>query len=87
MGFLTEWQLYAQQVEGETWKDVRLEAERVNKMSGALVSYPPHWVAGWAWRVRVLMGYTDEQVGQLYELMQALKNKGEGEPEGEPKGH
>ena len=33
VGFLTEWQLYAQKLEGDSWKDERMEAGKVEKMS------------------------------------------------------
>ncbi|KAA8906272.1 hypothetical protein FN846DRAFT_719964 [Sphaerosporella brunnea] len=58
VGFLTEWQLYAQALEGDTWKGQRLEKEKIEKMS-------------------------DEQVGQLYELMRNIKGLGEGQGEGD----
>ncbi|KAK2832060.1 hypothetical protein FQN49_006891 [Arthroderma sp. PD_2] len=54
IGFLTEWQLYAQQLEGDSWKEGKLDKAKIDKMS-------------------------DQQIGQLYELMQAIKNNdGEG---------
>ena len=31
---MTEWQLYAQQVEGEAWKGDKLDKAKVDKMSG-----------------------------------------------------
>ncbi|CDO54088.1 similar to Saccharomyces cerevisiae YDR511W ACN9 Protein of the mitochondrial intermembrane space, required for acetate utilization and gluconeogenesis [Geotrichum candidum] len=46
VGFLTQWQNYAEQIEGDTWKTQKLDMEKLSKMS-------------------------DEQVIQLYELMQA----------------
>ncbi|KAI0904014.1 hypothetical protein F4824DRAFT_467098 [Ustulina deusta] len=52
IGFLTEWQLYAQQIEGDSWKGEKLDPAKVAKMS-------------------------DQQIGQMYELMQAIKNSGE----------
>ncbi|KAJ9212822.1 hypothetical protein DTO166G4_5634 [Paecilomyces variotii] len=52
IGFLTEWQLYAQQVEGDKWKGEKLDKAKLDKMS-------------------------DQQLGQLYELMRAIQNKGE----------
>ncbi|KAL3460430.1 hypothetical protein BJX64DRAFT_184508 [Aspergillus heterothallicus] len=59
IGFLTEWQLYAQKIEGDTWSGEKLDKSKLDKMS-------------------------DQQLGQLYELMQTIKNKdGEGEGEGE----
>ncbi|KAF1988336.1 putative ACN9 family domain-containing protein [Aulographum hederae CBS 113979] len=48
IGFLTEWQSYVQQVEGETWRGEKLDKEKIDKMS-------------------------DQQIGQLYELMQAIR--------------
>ncbi|CAP69477.1 uncharacterized protein PODANS_1_11390 [Podospora anserina S mat+] len=51
IGFLTEWQLYAQKVEGDAWRGEKLDEGKIQKMS-------------------------DEQIGQLYELMQAIQKKG-----------
>ncbi|KAL3436235.1 hypothetical protein BDV09DRAFT_165707 [Aspergillus tetrazonus] len=61
IGFLTEWQLYAQKLEGDSWIGEKLDQGKLDKMS-------------------------DQQLGQLYELMQTIQNKdgkGEGEGEGE----
>ncbi|OJD16489.1 acetate non-utilizing protein 9, mitochondrial [Emergomyces pasteurianus Ep9510] len=52
VGFLTEWQLYAQKLEGDTWRGEKLDKAKIDKMS-------------------------DQQIGQLYELMNALKKKDE----------
>lgn len=35
VGFLTQWQDYAQQLEGETWRDEKLDRTMIDKMSGA----------------------------------------------------
>lgn len=56
IGFLTEWQLYAQKIEGDSWVGEKLDPGKVEKMS-------------------------DQQIGQLYELMQAIKKQRE---EGDP---
>ncbi|EHA48948.1 hypothetical protein MGG_17437 [Pyricularia oryzae 70-15] len=53
IGFLTEWQLYAQQVEGESWLGEKIDQAKVEKLS-------------------------EQQVGQLYELMMAIKSRREG---------
>ncbi|EEH47687.1 acetate non-utilizing protein 9, mitochondrial [Paracoccidioides brasiliensis Pb18] len=50
VGFLTEWQSYAQKLEGDTWQGEKLDKAKIDKMS-------------------------DQQIGQLYELMNAIKNK------------
>ncbi|VVT55399.1 uncharacterized protein SAPINGB_P004577 [Magnusiomyces paraingens] len=50
VGFLTQWQKYAESIEGDTWKQDKLDMEKLSKMS-------------------------DEQLVQLYELMQATKDE------------
>ncbi|TVY59177.1 Succinate dehydrogenase assembly factor 3, mitochondrial [Lachnellula cervina] len=35
IGFLTEWQLYAQKLEGDSWIGERMDAGKIEKMSGA----------------------------------------------------
>ena len=34
IGFLTEWQMYAQQVEGESWRGEKMDKGKIVKMSG-----------------------------------------------------
>jgi len=34
IGFLTEWQIYAQKLEGDSWLGERMDAGKVDKMSG-----------------------------------------------------
>ena len=34
VGFLTEWQTYAQQIEGENWRGEKMDKNKVDKMSG-----------------------------------------------------
>lgn len=34
IGFLTEWQLYAQKIEGDAWVGEKLDPEKVAKMNG-----------------------------------------------------
>ncbi|KAL8370760.1 hypothetical protein RB595_000893 [Gaeumannomyces hyphopodioides] len=58
IGFLTEWQLYAQSVEGDAWAEEKIDPAKVQKLS-------------------------EEQVGQLYELMTAIKTRKNGGEEGE----
>ncbi|KAL9615247.1 MAG: hypothetical protein Q9167_000341 [Letrouitia subvulpina] len=48
IGFLKEWQMYAQQIEGDSWLGGRIDKEKIDKMS-------------------------DQQLGQLYELMQTIR--------------
>ncbi|KAL8419677.1 hypothetical protein RB594_002745 [Gaeumannomyces avenae] len=53
IGFLTEWQLYAQTVEGDSWAEEKIDPAKMQKLS-------------------------EEQVGQLYELMMAIKTRKNG---------
>ncbi|PKS10457.1 hypothetical protein jhhlp_002208 [Lomentospora prolificans] len=46
--FLTEWQLYAQKIEGDGWRGEKIDSRVIEKMS-------------------------EEQMQQLYELMQAIR--------------
>ncbi|KAM0339484.1 hypothetical protein ACHAPU_010931 [Fusarium lateritium] len=48
IGFLSEWQIYAQKIEGDEWVGDKLDEQKLSKMS-------------------------DEQIQQLYELMQAIQ--------------
>lgn len=48
IGFLSEWQKYGQELQGDSWKVGKIEKLKVEKMS-------------------------DEQLGQLWELMKAAK--------------
>lgn len=34
IGFLTEWQMYAQKIEGDSWRGDRLDKGKIDKMSG-----------------------------------------------------
>lgn len=58
VGFLSEWQTYAQQIEGESWRGEKMDKGKVDKMS-------------------------DQQIAQMYELMQAIREKelSENDPE------
>ncbi|KEF63487.1 uncharacterized protein A1O9_01465 [Exophiala aquamarina CBS 119918] len=51
VGFLTEWQQYGQMLEGEDWKEGKIDTGLLDKLS-------------------------DQQVGQMYELMQAIQKRG-----------
>lgn len=51
VGFLTQWQQYGQQIEGDDWRGQKLDMDLLDKMS-------------------------DQQVGQLYELMIAIQKRG-----------
>ena len=51
VGFLTQWQQYGQQLEGDDWKEGTLDQSVLDKMS-------------------------DQQIGQIYELMQAIQKRG-----------
>lgn len=73
IGFLTEWQMYAQKLEGDTWRGEKLDSGKIEKMSGMC---PIDHVC--SSESMALTAVTDQQLGQLYELMQTIQ-KGEGE--------
>ncbi|KAG9248824.1 hypothetical protein BJ878DRAFT_537906 [Calycina marina] len=50
VGFLTEWQLYAQKLEGDSWAGERMDPSKIDKMS-------------------------DQQIGQMYELREAIRKE------------
>lgn len=58
IGFLTEWQMYAQKIEGDQWQGERMDKGKVDKMS-------------------------DQQLGQMYELMKSIRERdlAENDPE------
>jgi hypothetical protein len=45
IGFLTEWQLYAQKIEGDAWAGEKLDQGKLQKMSGTVFSFyvPCFW--------------------------------------------
>jgi hypothetical protein len=51
VAFLTEWQQYGQQLEGDSWRGEKLDAGFLDKLS-------------------------DHQIGQMYELMEAIQKRG-----------
>ena len=72
---MTEWQLYAQKVEGESWVGEKIEAGKIDKMSGNLhlsMLLKGLWLIG-----------VDQQLGQMYELMQAIRKRELEDNEGE----
>ena len=36
IGFLTEWQMYAQEIEGDAWRGSKIDKAKIDKMSGAV---------------------------------------------------
>jgi hypothetical protein len=69
IGFLTEWQLYAQKLEGDNWAGEKLDKSKLDKLNG--MAHGGHWNV-----LEVLTCHRppDQQIGQLFELMQAIKN-------------
>jgi Complex1_LYR-like len=41
IGFLTEWQMYAQKLEGDSWIGERMDIGKIDKMSGTVLPLPP----------------------------------------------
>ena len=65
--------MYAQKLEGDTWRGEKLDSTKIDKMSGM---YP---LSTWLSAKGRLTATTDQQLGQLYELMQTIqKSEDEG---------
>lgn len=73
IGFLTEWQMYAQKIEGDSWRGEKLDKGKIDKMSGMHEESSDY--------VFTLMADKDQQLGQLYELMQAIQKKDQNDGE------
>jgi hypothetical protein len=67
---LTEWQLYAQKLEGDQWAGEKLDKSKLDKMSGMLLFLS----AGSFKRMLKIYSVADQQLGQLLELMQAIRS-------------
>jgi hypothetical protein len=74
---LTEWQLYAQKLEGDQWAGDKLDKAKLDKMSGMFLTVV--WALPRLIKLLTFVFIADQQLGQLLELMQALKKEGEGE--------
>lgn len=67
--------MYCQMLEGDAWKEAKMDKTKIDKMSGRLVA--------------VLHNFqntncaTDQQLGQLYELMQQIKNQAQEDADAE----
>ena len=61
--------MYAQRIEGDTWKGEKMEKDKVDKMSGwCSLSLATASLQYWSYPL-------DQQIGQLYELMQAIRKQ------------
>jgi hypothetical protein len=68
IGFLTEWQMYAQKLEGDSWIGERMDIGKIDKMSGTVLPLPPNSTS-------LTHNTEDQQLGQLYELMQEIRKQ------------
>ena len=80
---MTEWQFYAQKLEGDAWAGDKLDKAKVDKMSGEFLFllFPGYGLV--KLNADIICGCTpkDQQLGQLYELMQTIKKNNEGDGE------
>lgn len=84
IGFLTEWQFYAQKLEGDAWAGDKLDKAKIEKMSGGFSSFLLFPGCGLVkLNADTVCGcmLKDQQLGQLYELMQTIKKNNEGDGE------
>ena len=66
--------MYAQKIEGDSWLGERLDSAKIEKMSGHYYKIPTF--------SQICLQPLDQQLGQLYELMQAIQKR-EREGDGE----
>jgi hypothetical protein len=66
--------MYAQKLEGDAWIGERMDAAKIDKMSG-LFPISRIRVCIVQRRRLILKIRVDQQLGQLYELMQAIQKK------------
>ena len=81
---MTEWQFYAQKLEGDAWAGDKLDKAKVDKMSGGFSFFLLFPGCGLVkLNADTICDYMpkDQQLAQLYELMQTIKNKNEGDGE------
>ncbi len=65
--------MYAQKIEGDAWRGEKIDKGKIDKMSGTM----RHAYEG----TTVLIKLADQQLGQLYELMQAIQKMDHGNDE------
>ena len=63
--------MYAQKIEGDAWRGEKLDKGKIDKMSGIIRSS--------GLLSQILIGDADQQLGQLYELMQAIQKRDQDE--------
>jgi hypothetical protein len=85
IGFLSEWQKYAQQLEGDTWRGEKMDKTKVDKMSGTFVTFAPWRHLSPNGSVLTATATSDQQISQLYELMKAIRQQELDEIEAEKK--
>lgn len=61
--------MYAQKIEGDSWLGEKIDKGKIDKMSGRK-SFPSKRQCG-----TLILNLSDQQLGQLYELMQAIQKK------------
>lgn len=69
--------MYAQKIEGDSWLGEKLDGGKIDKMSGMNLRFCLSLVKN------TLISFTDQQLGQLYELMQAIQKREREGSEGE----
>lgn len=73
--------MYAQKLEGDSWIGEKLDKGKLDKMSGAFFSLllPAFYHSMRMLMANGVVALIDQQLGQLYELMQTIRNNdGEG---------
>ncbi|KAI5304541.1 acetate non-utilizing protein 9 [Ascosphaera pollenicola] len=79
VGFLTEWQVYAQKLEGNTWRGDKIDQNIIDHLSGESNDVLERC------ELCILTQLPDQQIGQLYELLKATQSQEGSNSEGNEK--
>lgn len=69
--------MYAQKIEGDSWLGEKLDKSKIDKMSGIELIRTME-------KIVLIQLNIDQQLGQLYELMQAIQRKSHDEDDRDP---
>ena len=69
--------MYAQKIEGDSWLGEKLDKSKIDKMSGIELIRTME-------KIELIQLNIDQQLGQLYELMQAIQRKSHDEDDRDP---
>jgi hypothetical protein len=78
---LTEWQLYVQQVEGQSWRGTHLDKAVVDSLNGESIATDAVMPSYQRLTSVPTANTIEDQLRQLYELMKTIRDRRDGKPE------